>query len=71
MMGNKTLGTIRKELRAVLAATGDDPNRWLEKRIVAAKRQGRGTEVLEAVKRVLERGAKKKPRKKSFRAGQC
>jgi len=45
-----------------LAATGDDPKGWLEKRLAAAKRQGRGTEVLEAVKRVLERGAKKKPR---------
>ena len=68
MMGNKTLGTIRKELKAVLAATGDEPIRWLEKRIATAKRQGNGTEVLEAVKRVLERSEKKKPRKKSFRA---
>ena len=70
MMGNKTLGTIRKELKAVLAATGDEPNRWLEKRVAAAKRQGQGTEVLEAVKRVLERSEKKKPRKKRIRAGQ-
>jgi hypothetical protein len=68
MMGNKTLAAIRKEFMAVLARAGDDPSRWLEKRIATAKRQGHGTEVLEAAKRVLERGEKKKPRKKSARA---
>jgi hypothetical protein len=66
MMGNKTLGTIREEFKAVLAATGDDPIRWLEKRIAAAKRRGDGTNVLEGAKRVLERGKpKKKTRKPS------
>ena len=69
MMGNKSLETIRKEFKGVLARAGDDPSRWLEKRIAAAKRQGHGSQVLEAAKRVLERGEKKKPRKKSSRAG--
>jgi hypothetical protein len=59
MMGNKTLTTIREEFKAVLAATGDDPIRWLEKRIAAAKRKGEGTNVLEASKRVLERASRK------------
>jgi len=63
MMGNKKLSTIRKELEAVLAATGDEPVRWLEKRIAAAKRKGEGTEVLESVKHVLERGAPTKLKK--------
>ena len=40
---------------AVLAAKGDDPILWLEKRIAAARRQGDGAKVLESVKRVLER----------------
>jgi hypothetical protein len=59
MMGNKTLDTIRKEFGAVLARAGDDPSRWLENRIATAKRHGHGSEVLEATKRMLERGEKK------------
>jgi hypothetical protein len=66
MMGNKKLSTIRKELKAVLAATGDEPIRWLEDRISAAKRQGDGVEVLESVKRVLERGGQKKAPKRGI-----
>jgi hypothetical protein len=68
MMGNKTLKTIREELKAVLAATGDDPVHWLEKRIAAAKRRGDGTEMLDAVKSVLERGERKKTRKRGVSA---
>ena len=68
MMGNKTLSTIRKELKAVLSANGDDPILVLEKRIATAKRQGVGTDVLESVKRVLERGEQKKKRKRGVNA---
>jgi hypothetical protein len=66
MMGNKTLGTIRMELKSVLAKAEEDPSRWLEKRIATAKRQGDGSEVLEAAKRVLERGEKKKTSQEKF-----
>jgi hypothetical protein len=68
MMGNKKLSTIRQELKAVLAATGDDPIQWLEKRIAAATRQGKATEVLESVKNVLERSEPPKPRNRKVAA---
>ena len=35
MMGTKTLAEIRKELKEALAATGEDPFEWLEKRMAA------------------------------------
>jgi hypothetical protein len=35
MMGRKTLKEIRKELEEALAATGEDPFEWLEKRMAA------------------------------------
>ena len=59
MMGNKTLGEIREELRDALAATGEDPIEWLDKRIAAAESQGADSRVLLALKHVLERGPKK------------
>jgi hypothetical protein len=64
MMGNKKLATIRQELRDTLAKEGQDPIRWLEQRIAAGRRQGSGTEVLESLKRVLERGTTTKPGKR-------
>ena len=63
MMANKKLATIRQELRDALAKEGQDPIRWLEERIAAGRRQGSGTEVLESLKRVLERGTTTKPGK--------
>ncbi len=33
MMGTKTLGEVKKDLRAALAETGKDPITWLEARI--------------------------------------
>jgi len=35
MMGRKTLKEIRRELKEALAATGEDPFEWLEKRMAA------------------------------------
>ncbi len=63
MMGTKSLGEMREELRQKLAETGDDPIVWLENRIATGKRRGDRTDVLEGIKRVLERGAPKKSRK--------
>ena len=63
MMGPKTVSEIREELRSALAATGDDPIHWLEKRIIASKRRGKG-EVLESLRRFLEEGKPVKPRRK-------
>jgi hypothetical protein len=68
MMGNKTLGEIREELRDALAATGEDPIAWLEKRISSGKRKGADTSVLLSLQHVLERGKPKKPRKPRARA---
>jgi hypothetical protein len=66
MMGNKTLSTIREELRAALGETATDPIAWLEERIAAKKHHGAGaTDVLESLKRVLEAGTKKKRRKRA------
>jgi hypothetical protein len=38
MMGRKTLKEIRSELKEALAATGEDPFKWLEKRMAAKPR---------------------------------
>lgn len=65
MMGNKKLATIRDEVKAVLTSVADDPISWLEERIAAGKRKGSGTDVLESVKRVLERGTRKKRRRRA------
>ena len=37
MIGPKKLSTIREELQLALTATGGDPIRWLEERIVIAE----------------------------------
>ena len=55
MMGPKTLSEIREELRRVLDATGDDPIRWLEKRMTASKRRGK-RQVLQSLRRFIEVG---------------
>jgi hypothetical protein len=58
VIGPKKLHTIRHELRDALAATGDDPIRWLEERMTAPERQGaavsEGGEVLRSLRRFLE-----------------
>jgi hypothetical protein len=64
MMGNKKLATIRQELKDALEKEEQDPIQWLEERIAAGRREGSGTEVLESLKRVLERGTTGKPGKR-------
>ena len=66
MIGPKKLETIRQELRQALAATGDDPIRWLEERMSAPGRQGRAAEsneVLRSLRRLLEGTGRGKGRK--------
>ena len=56
MMGTKTLREMRDDLEhALREETGAEPIAWLKKRIVADKRKGKPTDVLESVKRVFER----------------
>jgi hypothetical protein len=64
MMGNQKLATIRQQLKDALAKEGQDPILWLEERIAAGRREGSGTEVLESLKRVLERDPTTKPGKR-------
>ena len=58
MIGPKKLSIIRQELQRALAATGDDPIRWLEERMNVPERQGPGgageSEVLKSLRRFLE-----------------
>lgn len=64
MIGSKKLGTIRRELRSALTATGEDPVRWLEEGMTAAGDQGPGAagegEVLRSLRRFLKRPARKR-----------
>ena len=57
MMGPKKLGTIRQDLRRALAATGQDPIRWLDSRMAAPKQSGivasGQDEVLRSLRRLL------------------
>jgi hypothetical protein len=61
MMGPKKLRTIRQELDQALASTGQDPIRWLEKRMTAAEQATRPSEVLHSLRRLLDGNGKKKP----------
>jgi hypothetical protein len=68
MIGPKKLSTIRAELQSALAATGDDPIVWLEKRMTSPEHRGSGeSEVLHSLRRFLEAPARIKRRGK--RAG--
>jgi len=68
MMGTKTLAQMREELRRKLSETGEDPIAWLEKRIAAHKTRNVRTDVLESIKRVLERRSRKKHPKSKAKA---
>lgn len=71
MIGSKKLSTIRQELRQALAATGDDPIRWLEERMAVPEHQGAAdageSEVLHSLRRFLE--ATDSARRQTRRAG--
>jgi hypothetical protein len=69
VIGRKKLSTIRQELHRALAATGDDPIRWLEDRTVVPEHQGAApsgeSEVLNSLRRILEareRAERQRPR---------
>ena len=57
MMGPEKLGAIRRKLRQVLTAKGEDPVRWLEERLADSERRGNASgerEVLGSLLRVLK-----------------
>lgn len=72
MIGPKKLSTIREELERAFVATGEDPLTWLEKRMACAKHQRTGdsesSDVLQSLKRFLEKPKKPRPRKQQLRA---
>jgi hypothetical protein len=67
VIGPKKLGTIRQELRQAIAATGDDPIRWLDERMKSPRRPGpdasESSEVLRSLRRFLEARGRAKGRK--------
>jgi hypothetical protein len=63
MIGAKKLSTIRDEVEEAFSSSGADPVQRLEAQIASAKRKGNRTEVLEGLKRFLERSRKRKRRK--------
>jgi hypothetical protein len=69
--GPKKLSEIREELRRALTRPGGDPVQWLDDRIRSLQSAGNpsagATDVLDALRRVLETPAKSKRRRK--RAG--
>jgi hypothetical protein len=66
MMGPKKLSTIRSELEAALAGTGQDPISWLEQRMGQLEKGRKPVrdeiEVLQALLRVLETSGRSRPR---------
>jgi hypothetical protein len=71
VIGSKKLSTIRQELHRALAATGDDPIRWLEERMAVPEHQRTAdageSEVLHSLQRILE--ATDSARRQTRRAG--
>ena len=71
MIGRKKLSQIRHDLQRALAATGEDPIRWLEDRVSASKSNGRAgqekSEVLHSLQRFLNTPSPRK--RKPQRAG--
>lgn len=67
MIGPKKLRAIREELRRTLAATGEDPIRWLEERLAVPAKHGTAaageSEVLLSLRRFLEAPGRGKRRK--------
>jgi LmbE family N-acetylglucosaminyl deacetylase len=62
MIGPKKLSAIRQELQRAVTATGDDPIRWLERRMTASAFGER--QVLESLRRILDNLKKDKRRKR-------
>jgi len=68
MIGAKKLSTIRDEVEEAFSSSGEDPVQRLEAQIASAKRKGNRTEVMEGLKRFLERSRKRKRRKQRIGA---
>ena len=68
MIGPKKLSTIRQELDEALAATGDDPIRWLEDRMTNPEGQKGAlgeSEVLHSLRHFLSAtGSAKRPKRR-------
>jgi hypothetical protein len=62
MIGPKKLSAIREQIEQVLASSGKDPIRRLDRQIASAKRKGDRTDVLEGLKRFLEAPQNRKQR---------
>jgi hypothetical protein len=60
MMGPKTLRDIREELWRAFGAGGDDPIQRMDQLIAEAKCRGERVEVLQMLRRSLERTAEEK-----------
>ncbi len=58
MIGPKKLSIVRQELQRALAATGEDPIRWLEARMTGPERQAPAasgeSEILRSLRHFLE-----------------
>jgi len=65
MMGTTTLSEIREKLRKAIAAEGKDPIEWLEEQ---TRKKPENSEVLLALKRVLEEPVKPKRRRPKTKA---
>jgi hypothetical protein len=71
VIGPKKLSTLRQELQRALAATGEDPIRWLEARMTGPERQAPAasgeSEILRSLRRFIEEPGRRNRR--SQRAG--
>jgi hypothetical protein len=71
VIGPKKLSTIRQELQRALAASGEDPIRWLEGRMTGPEHQGSAasgeSEILRSLRRFLE--APGRGKRRNQRAG--
>lgn len=66
MIGAKKLSTIRQEIEQSLAsASGADPIQSLERQVASTSRKGDRSEVLEGLKRFLESGRSKRPKRRA------
>jgi hypothetical protein len=72
MMGPKTLGEIKSDLKSALAKTGKNPILWLEERIAKLQKQHKPDpneiQLLQSLARVLDEKIQAKPPKKRSKA---
>ncbi|MFI5380722.1 MAG: hypothetical protein ACHRHE_15595 [Tepidisphaerales bacterium] len=72
MIGPKKLSAIQQQLQRTLAATGNDPIRWLEERMATPRRRAAAdpgeSPVLQSLRRILD-AAPSVSRRHRMRAG--